>query len=115
MHQEKHSLLPRLWVPRDEHFSLPEGGKTDAGIPDPSWLTSTLGFVASESPPERERHRAVCLSEGAVLYHDAQVPFPGRGSEEGEIGENRVCTLWSQYSLSETGMRGGTLSGNSKQ
>lgn len=64
-------------------LSLTKCGKKDSGIPDPSWLTSTLGFVPNMSSPERERYRAVCVSEAASLYPVAQVPFLERGSEEG--------------------------------
>ena len=49
-----------MWVHRGEHLNLPEGGKRDAGIPDPSRLTPTSVFVSS-----------VLLAEGEGSGHSA--------------------------------------------
>ena len=54
-------MEPGLWVPRGEHLNLPEGGKTDAGIPDPSRLTPTSGFVSSVLLAEGEGSGPFCL------------------------------------------------------
>ena len=59
-------------------MNLPEGGKTDAGIPDPGRLTPTSGFMASVLRAAGDRLGNITLLRGgSARFWGALEPLRG--------------------------------------